>query len=88
MFTSSEIKIFGEFGYDESRRIDFIEEDGLYTKEASCWCVSDELRSADNWDDLDRLERDGWLYVSDDDWYHLTSKGLEAWKTLKESGRI
>lgn len=88
MFTNGEIKIFSEFCYDESKMLNFVEEDDLYTKEASCWCVSDELRSADNWDDLDRLERDGWLYAEDDDFYRLTSKGLEAWKTLKEAGRI
>lgn len=88
MFTNGEIKIFSEFAYDKSKMIDFVEEDGLYTKEASCWCVSDEMRTVDNWDDLDRLERDEWLYVSDDDFYRLTSKGLKAWKTLKSEGRI
>lgn len=88
MFTNGEIKVFGEFEYDESKGLDFVSEDALYTKEASFWCVADDIRNADNWDDLDRLERDGWMYVSDDDWYHLTSKGLEAWKTLKNEGRI
>ena len=59
MFTNGEIKVFGEFEYDESKSLDFVSEDALYTKEASFWCVADDIRNVDNCDGTGWYEMNG-----------------------------
>ena len=81
------IEILGEFDRVESRRVNFADESEAEL-DASEWVVSDEIRSGRTRDALDEMESDGILYCLDDDYYHLTAKGLEIYKAFKVLGRI
>lgn len=81
------IEILGEFDRVESRRVNFADESEAEL-DASEWVVSDEIRGDSTRDALDEMESDGILYCLDDDYYHLTAKGLEIYKAFKVLGRI
>ena len=81
------IEILGEFDRVESRRVNFVGKSEAEL-DASEWVVSDEIRNSRTWDALDEMEMDGILYCLDDDYYHLTAKGLEIYKAFKILGRI
>ena len=87
-FSNIEKSVFEEFYRDKFYRIDFVcgaddDEDEIEReREASEWCCSDEMRTSENWDAIERLECDGYIYCDDDDYYRLTAKGLNAYREI------
>ena len=87
-FSSIEKSVFEEFYRDKFYRIDFVcgagdDEDEIEReREASEWCCSDEICTSANCDAVERLEREGYIYCDDDDYYRLTAKGLNACREI------
>ena len=83
-FSEIEKNVLNEFGRDSRWRIDFVgyTEDVEEERDASEWCCSDEIKCSSNWDALDNLEMEGYIYCFDDDYYHLTAKGLRACREI------
>ena len=83
-FSEIEKKVLSEFGRDSRWRINFAgnTEEAEEERNASEWCCSDELKCSDNWDALDKLEEEDYIYCFDDDYYHLTVKGLKACREI------
>ena len=79
--SEEEKKVFEEFEFDERWCIDF-DDASIEERYASCYAVSDEIKSMDNWDVLDEMERKEWLYCNDDDWYRLTAAGLDIYMAI------
>lgn len=83
-FSEIEKNVLSEFGRDSRWRIDFVgyTKDVEEERDASEWCCSDEIRCSSNWDALDKLEEEDCIYCFDDDYYHLTAKGLRACREI------
>ena len=87
-FSNIEKSIFREFCRDRFYRIDFVcgsgdsEDEIERERDASEWCCSDEACVEDNWEAFDSLEREGYIYCDDDDYYRLTAKGLNAYREI------
>ena len=79
--SEEEKKIFEEFAFNKGKYIDF-DDASIEERYASCYAVSDEIRSMNNWNVLDEMERKGWLYCNDDDWYRLTAAGLDIYMAI------
>lgn len=77
-----EMRVLSEFGFNEAYMIDSIvlSEEDEAARNASAWCCSDDF-GEETYDALESLMNEGYIYHADDDYWHLTTSGLQAYRT-------